>query len=73
MAAIVMDVPTTIQLSDEQRLRLARLKVGGMTYDDVVRHLLDGIDEEAFRKRVIAWEEAFAQRVRSNPKNRRLL
>lgn len=65
--------PTTIQLDEERKARLARLKVGNMTYDDVIGHLLMGIDEEEFRRRVLRWEAEFAKRVRGNPRNKRLL
>jgi hypothetical protein len=65
-------VPTTIQLDEAQRDRLNRLKVGGMTYDDVVAQLLEGIDEDEFRRRALAWQEEMARRIRGNPRNRRL-
>lgn len=65
-------MPTTIQLDEERKARLARLKVGGMTYDDVVNHLLMGIDEEEFRRQALAWEDEMARRIRANPKNRRV-
>lgn len=68
-----MPVVTTIQLEEEQKDRLARLKVGGMTYDDVVAQLLAGIDEEAFREAALRWQAEMARRIRKNPKNRRLL
>ena len=63
---------TTIQLDDDRKRRLSRLKVGAMTYDDVVAQLLQGIDEEAFRRLALDWEADLARRIRSNPKNRRL-
>ena len=64
--------PTTIQLDEERKARLARLKVGNMTYDDVIGHLLMGIDEEEFRRRVLEWESKLARRIRGNPKNKRV-
>lgn len=63
---------TTIQLDDERKRRLTRLKVGGMTYDDVVAQLLNDVDEETFRKRALAWEADLAHRIRTNPANVRL-
>lgn len=63
---------TTIQLEDERKAHLSRLKVGAMTYDDVVARLLDGVDEEAFRRLALEWEADLARRIRANPKNRRL-
>ncbi len=68
----MVPMSTTIQLEDDRKLRLARLKVGGMTYDDVIARLLDGIDEEAFRRRALEWEERLAKTIRSNPRNARL-
>jgi predicted CopG family antitoxin len=72
MAAIVVPVSTTIQLEDDRKRRLARLKVGGMTYDDVIARLLDDVDEDAFRRRALEWEETLAKSIRSNPRNQRL-
>jgi hypothetical protein len=65
-------VATTIQLEDSRKARLSRLKVGAMTYDDVVAQLLDGVDEEAFRRLALEWEADLAKRIRANPKNRKL-
>lgn len=64
---------TTIQVEDDRKHRLERLKVGAMTYDDVVAQLLEGVDEEEFRRRAIRWQEDLARRIRSHPKNRRIL
>ena len=64
---------TTIQVEDRSKTRLSRLKVGGMTYDDVVAQLLEGVDEEAFRRQALQWQEHLARRIRTNPKNRRLM
>lgn len=66
-------MPTTIQLEAQRKARLARLKVGAMTYDDVVAQLLGDVDEERFRRRALRWQEDLARRIRSNPRNRRLL
>lgn len=66
-------MPTTIQLEEDRKARLARLKVGAMTYDDVVGQLLEGLDEDEFRRQAIRWQEDLARRIRTNPKNRRLL
>ena len=65
--------PTTIQLDDERKARLSRLKVGGMTYDDVIAQLLMDVDEEAFRRRALAWEAEMAKRIRANPRNKPVL
>ncbi len=64
---------TTIQVEDERKARLARLKVGGMTYDDVIDQLLRDVDEEEFRRLALAWQDEMAARIRANPANRRLL
>lgn len=66
-------MPTTIQVEDERKARLARLKVGGMTYDDVIDQLLRGVDEDEFRKLAIQWQDDLARRIRAKPGNRRLL
>jgi hypothetical protein len=64
---------TTLQIADERKAALERLKVGGMTYDDVIRHLLLGIDEDVFRREALAWESDMAKKIRNNPKNRPVL
>jgi hypothetical protein len=64
---------TTIQLDRERKDRLARLKVGAMTYDDVLDHLLEGIDEEEFRRQALAWQDDLARRIRADPRNRPVL
>lgn len=63
-------MPTTIQLSDERKAQLQRLKVGGLTYDDVVGQLLTGIDEDEFRRLALRWEADLAKAIRSNRANR---
>ena len=63
---------TTIQLTTERRDQLARLKVAGLTYDDVLGFLLSRVDEEAFRKSILAWEADAAAAIRANPRNRRI-
>lgn len=73
IATIVVDVPTTIQLEAERKDRLARLKVGSMTYDDVIDQLLRGIDESEFRRLALEWQDDLARAIRANPRNRRLL
>lgn len=72
-AIVVIAMATTIQVEDERKARLARLKVGGMTYDDVIDQLLRGIDEEHFRRLALEWQSDLARRIRSKPSNRRLL
>ena len=64
---------TTIQLDDASKARLARLKVGAMTFDDVVLRLLEEVDEEGFRRRALAWQDELARRIRSNKANRPVL
>ena len=66
-------MPTTIQVEDDRKERLARLKVAGLTYDDVIQQLLEDVDEEGFRRRALEWQRDLARRIRSNKKNRRLL
>ena len=63
---------TTIQLTPERRDQLARLKVAGMTYDDVLGHLLSRVDEERFRRSILKWEADAAAAIRKNPRNRRI-
>ena len=63
---------TTIQLTSERREQLARLKVAGLTYDDVLGFLLSRVDEEQFRKAILAWEADAVAAIRSNPRNRRI-
>jgi predicted CopG family antitoxin len=70
---MLVPLATTIQVEDERRARLARLKVGGMTYDDVIDQLLRGVDEEEFRRLALQWQDDLARRVRAKPGNRRLL
>lgn len=66
-------MPTTIQLSEERKRSLQRLKVGGLTYDDVVGQLLEGLDEASFREQALAWESELARRIRANPRNKPVL
>jgi len=73
MATIGVAMATTIQLEDERKARLARLKVGGMTYDDVIDQLLQGVDEDEFRRLALQWQDELARRIRGKPTNRRLL
>jgi hypothetical protein len=63
---------TTIQLTPERRDQLARLKVAGLTYDDVLGFLLSRVDEEEFRKAILAWEADAVAAIRNNPRNRRI-
>lgn len=64
---------TTIQLEEARKARLARLKVGAMTYDDVLARLLQDVDEEEFRRRALAWQDELAKRIRAHPGNRPVL
>lgn len=63
---------TTIQLTPERRDQLARLKVAGMTYDDVLGFLLSRVDEERFRQSILKWEADAVKAIRKNPRNRRI-
>ena len=63
---------TTIQLTPERRDQLARLKVAGMTYDDVLGFLLARVDEERFRQAILNWEADAVKAIRKNPRNRRI-
>ncbi len=63
---------TTIQLTSERRNQLKRLRVAGLSYDDVLGHLLSRVDEEKFRASILAWEADAVRAIRSNPKNRRI-
>lgn len=64
---------TTIQVSDKQKARLNRLKVGNLTYDDVIGQLLNDVDEEEFRRRALQWQEELARKIRFNRENRPVL
>lgn len=64
---------TTIQLDRDRKERLSRLKIGAMTYDDVVGHLLEGINEDEFRKQALAWQDDLARRIRADSRNRPVL
>jgi hypothetical protein len=61
-----------IQLTRERRDQLARLKVAGMTYDDVLGFLLSRVDEERFRQAILQWEADAVAAIRKNPRNRRI-
>lgn len=71
MATISLLV-TTIQLSPERRDQLKRLRVAGLSYDDVLGHLLTHVDEEKFRASILKWEADAVRAIRGNPKNRRI-
>jgi hypothetical protein len=63
---------TTIQLTPERRDQLKRLRVAGLSYDDVLGHLLSRVDEEKFRASILKWEADAATAIRTNPRNRRI-
>lgn len=63
---------TTIQLTPERRDQLKRLRVAGLSYDDVLGHLLSRVDEEKFRASILKWEADAAAGIRNNPRNRRI-
>jgi hypothetical protein len=65
-------VVARIQLTRERRDQLARLKVAGMTYDDVLGFLLSRVDEERFRQAILQWEADAVAAIRKNPRNRRI-
>lgn len=63
---------TTIQLTPERRDQLKRLRVAGLSYDDVLGHLLARVDEEKFRASILRWEADAVAAIRRNPGNRRI-
>ena len=63
---------TTIQLTAQRRDQLKRLRVAGLSYDDVLGHLLARVDEEKFRASILAWEADAAAAIRNNRQNRRI-
>lgn len=50
-------MPKTVQLKDETYEALKTYKVGGLTFDDVVRRLMRDQDPEAFHEAYRAWQE----------------
>lgn len=63
--------PTTIQVSRPTAERLAALKVPGLTYDDVIKFLLDGVSAEEVRNLFREWQESALKKILADPSVRR--
>lgn len=62
---------TTIQVSKPTADRLAALKVPGLTYDDVIKFLLDGVSAEQIRTLFREWQESALKKILTDPSVRR--
>ena len=65
-------VPRTIQLDDATYEALRSFKIGGMTFADVIRRLMERQDPEAFHAEYRAWQERVLERIRSSDEARPL-
>lgn len=60
--------PTTIQLSPETREQLKEYKIGGMSYEDVVKLFMEILKPEEFHKAYRKWQTGVAKEIRSSRK-----
>lgn len=60
--------PSSIQISEETRERLAAYKVGGMSYEDVLEVLMGLVEPEEFRQHYEDWQAQVASDIRNSSK-----
>lgn len=56
----------TIQVDDATYEALQTYKLGGMTFDDVIRRLMEHQDPEEFQQEYRAWQERVLERMRES-------
>jgi predicted CopG family antitoxin len=59
-------MPKTVQLREDTYAALKTYKVGGMTFDDVIRRLMEEKDPEAFHEEYRAWQKGVVARMRAS-------
>lgn len=60
-------MPKTIQLRDETYARLRAYKVGGMTFDDVIRRLMEEKAADAFHAEYREWQTRVLRAAERSP------
>lgn len=63
---------SSIQVSEETRDRLARYKVGGMSYEDVIEVFMNLVEPEEFQEHYEDWQAEVAHQIRTSDKWQRL-
>ncbi len=61
-------VASSIQVSTDTRERLARYKVGGMSYEDILEVFMHLVEPEEFRDHYENWQAAVARDIRTSDK-----
>lgn len=59
---------SSIQVSEETRDRLARYKVGGMSYEDVLEVFMNLVEPEEFHEHYEDWQAEVARQIRRSEK-----
>lgn len=62
----------TIQVDDTTYEALRTYKVGGLTFDDVIRRLMEHQDPESFQQEYRAWQERVLENVKESDDFERL-
>ncbi|HLF06190.1 MAG TPA: antitoxin VapB family protein [Thermoplasmata archaeon] len=65
-------MPKTIQLQEETYEDLKAYKVGGLTFDDVVKQLMENFDVERFHKEYRAWQRRVVANMKKSGQFRKL-
>jgi predicted CopG family antitoxin len=63
---------SSIQVSEETRERLRRYKTEGMSYEDVLRLMMDLLGPDEFHALYKGWQARVAQEIRKSKKWDRL-
>lgn len=59
-------MPKTVQLDDETYAALRSYKVGGLTFADVIRRLMEKQDPQAFHREYLAWQKRVVKSMRKS-------
>lgn len=58
--------PSSIQVSTETREKLKRYKIAGMSYEDVIKIMMDLLEPEEFHALYKDWQAKVAAEVRQS-------
>ena len=59
-------MPKTVQLDDETYEALKSYKVGGLTFDQVIRRLMEKEDPEEFQREYRAWQKRLLSNMKKS-------
>lgn len=59
---------SSVQLSEETRLKLKRYKIDGMTYEDVITRMMQLIEPDEFQALYKEWQARVAKEIRKSKK-----